>query len=125
MPNVETAKLGRLVLRADAAYCAVAALCLLAFLRPLAEALAAPSEVLVGLVVGTGLWAIVLLVAARAVHVRPWLRRVLVANAVAAGAIAGLGVAHPYDVLSLLLLAVAAEVATFAVAQSVALSRPT
>ena len=68
-------------------------------------------------------WAVVLHLVARRDALRSWLLRVLVANAVAAAAIIGLAISRPRDGVSLLLLAVAVEVALFATSQALALRR--
>lgn len=117
-------RLGRLSLRADAAYCALAAFCLLIFVGPLARAMHTPIAVLIVASGATAVWALILRFAAHAPDVRPWLRGVLAANTAAAGWVALLAVTRPSDAMAFLLLAVAIEVAAFAVIQAVALRRP-
>jgi hypothetical protein len=114
---------GRVSLSADAAYCGLAALCLVVFARPLAEALGIPLIVVVLAAVGTAAWGVFLRFTARRETLRPWLVRVLVANVLAAGLIGALAVIRPRDGFSLLLVAVAVEVAAFAVSQAIALRR--
>lgn len=115
--------LGALSLRVDAIYCAVVAGCVLVFAAPLAQALVVPAPLVLGAAVATAVWALGLHRASRAPALRPWLLGVLAANTVAAGLAAALAVTRPRDALSLLLLAVAVEVAAFAVSQAVALRR--
>jgi hypothetical protein len=120
---VDGHRLGRISLTADAAYCALAALCVLVFAQPLAHALSVPVGSLAVAAAATAGWAAVLRLVARRDALRPWLVRVLVANLVAAAAIIGLAISRPRDGVSLLLLAVALEVAAFAVSQALALRR--
>ena len=116
-------RLGRLALTADAAYCALAAGCLVVFARPLSDDLGVPIEILVLAAFGTAGWAAMLHLVARHGPSRPWLIRVLAANIVAVGLIGALAATRPPDALSLLLVAVALEVAAFAVVQASALRR--
>jgi hypothetical protein len=120
---VEGQRLGRIALTADAAYCAVAALGVLVFARPLADALAVPIIGVTLAAVATAAWALWLRLVALRTVLRPWLVRVLVANVLAASAIVALVATRPPDGFSLLLAAVAVEVAAFAVSQAVALRR--
>lgn len=115
--------LARLSLRADAAYCALTAVCLLVFARALAVGLAVPTWVLLTAAVATGTWAASLCSAAGSARLRTWLAVVLAANVVSAVLVATLAVTRPLDALSLLLLAVAVEVAAFAALQGLALRR--
>lgn len=114
-------RVGRVSLRLDAAYCAVAAVLVVAFAGPLAGLFAVPVWVLVAVAGGTAAWAAALWHAAGRVVVRPWLVTVLAANVVAAGAVAALAMSRPAGAFALLLGAVSAEVAAFAVSQAVAL----
>ncbi len=116
-------RVGRVSLRLDAAYCALAAVLVGAFAAPLAEVFAVPGWVLVAVAAGTAGWAAALWHAAGRVAARPWLVTVLAANVVAAVAVAGLAVSWPAGAFALLLGAVAVEVAAFAVSQAVALRR--
>jgi hypothetical protein len=122
-PAVDGQRLGRIVLTTDAAYCAVAALGVLVFAGPLSGALAVPITVVMLAALGTAAWAVCLRVFARRAVVRPWLVRVLVANVLAASAIVALVATRPLDGLSILLAAVAVEVAGFAVCQALVLRR--
>ena len=115
---------GTASLRLDAAYCGLVAVSLAVFAVPLAEALAVPASAVLACAAATALWALAQHRAARGRRLRRWLRGVLVANTVAAGLITALAIARPWDVVSLLLAAVALEVAAFAVSQAVALRRP-
>jgi hypothetical protein len=115
---------GRLSLRLDATYCAVAAALLVVFTGPVSERLAVPPAVIPVSAAGVGGWAFALHRIARRPRLRPWLVRVLAANAVAAALIAAFAGARPWDGgFTLLLVAVAAEVAAFAVSQAAALRR--
>jgi hypothetical protein len=116
-------RLARLALVADAAYCGLAALCLLAFASPLSGALGVPISVLVAAAVGTIAWAIGLRLMAGRQTLRPWLVGVLAANILAVVVITLLAATRSPDAYSLLLAAVALEVAAFAVVQGVALRR--
>ena len=107
----------------DAAYCAIAAVLLLGFADPLAKALSAPSPLVVAAAVGTAMWALLLSAVAYRADLRPWLVRVLAANLVAACLVAALAVVRPFDGLSVLLIAVSVEVATFAAVQAIAVRR--
>jgi hypothetical protein len=116
---------GRLSLRLDSIYCAVAAVLLVVFADPVSERLATPPAVTVALAAGVGGWAFALHRIARRPRLRPWLVRVLAANVVAAALIATFAGVRPWDgVVTVLLIAVAAEVAAFAVSQAAALRRP-
>jgi hypothetical protein len=121
---VDGQRLGRISLTADAAYCAVAALCLLVFAGPLSDALSVPTIGVALAALATAAWAVLLRLAARRAPLRPWLVRVLVANVMAAVVIGALAVIRPLDAFSLLLAAVAVEVAAFAASQVIALRRP-
>jgi hypothetical protein len=105
---------GPACLRTDAGYCAVVALIVAAAAGPLGSALGLPVPLLLGAAAVTALWALLLAVAAARRPVRGVLGGVLVVNVVAAAGIAALGATRPPDALSLLLFAVAAEVAAFA-----------
>lgn len=72
---------------------------------------------------GTAGWAVMLRLVARQRCLRPWLIRVLAANIVAVGLLGALAASRPPDALSLVLVAVALEVTTFAVVQASALLR--
>jgi uncharacterized membrane protein YfcA len=115
--------MGRLALTADAAYCALAAACVGIFARPLSAALNVPIGAVLLAAFGTASWAALLHLVARHGLLRPWLIRVLAANIVAVGLIGALAATRPPDALSLLLVAVAVEVAAFAVVQASALRR--
>lgn len=117
-------RLGQTSLRADAAYCAVTSACLAVFTGPASGAVGLPVWTVLAVAAGTAVWAFSLARAARGAQLRPWLVRVLTANIVAAVSIAGLAVTRPRDAVSVLLLAVALEVAAFAASQAVALRRP-
>jgi hypothetical protein len=123
--GMDTYRVGRVSLRLDAAYCALAAALVLAFAGPLAGLFAVPVWVVVAVAAGTAGWAGALWHAAGRAEVRPWLAGVLAANVAAAGVIAALAVSRPHDAFALLLAAVSVEVAAFAVSQAVALRRPT
>ena len=120
---MDTHRVGRVSLRLDAAYCALAAVLVVVFAGPLAGLFAVSAWVVVAVAAGTAGWAAALWHAAGRAVVRPWLAGVLVANVVAAGAIAALAASRPRDAFALLLAAVSAEVAAFAVSQAVALRR--
>jgi hypothetical protein len=120
---MDARRLGRLALTADAAYCALAAGCLAIFARPLSDALGVPVAAVVLAAVGTAGWAAMLRLVARKSPLRPWLIRVLAANIVAVGLIGALAATRRPDALSVLLVAVALEIAAFAVVQASALRR--
>lgn len=123
-PGMQRRQLGRLSLRLDAAYCGLAALLLLVFAGPAATRLGVPAWVILVAAVGTAGWAVVLRHLADRTRLRPWLIVVLTANVVAAGLIAILAATRPYDVFTVLLAAVAVEVAAFAASQAAALRQP-
>ncbi|RAY11528.1 hypothetical protein DPM19_29950 [Actinomadura craniellae] len=111
-------------MRLDSIYCAVAAVSLALFAGPVSEWLAVAPAVLIAVAAGVGAWAFALHRVARRPRLRPWLARVLVANAVAATLIAAFAAVRPWDgAFTVLLAAVAVEVAAFAVSQAVALRR--
>ncbi len=112
---------GSFCLRVDAGYCAVAALCVAVFARPLGSALGVPAALLLGVAVLTFAWAGLLLFAASVPRLRAPLGGVMAANVIAATLIAVLGLMRPVDALSLLLLAVSAEVGAFALWQALLL----
>lgn len=114
-------RLGELSLRLDAAYCAAAAVAVALFADPLSQALFVSTWVVIGAAAGTALWALTLLSAARGSQVRRWLVGVLASNVVAATLVAALAVTRARDAFALLLVAVALEVAAFAVSQALAL----
>jgi hypothetical protein len=116
---------GQLSLRFDSIYCAVTAVMLAVFAGPVADRLG--TSVLVPLAVAGAVagWACVLHRAVRRGPLRPWLVGVLVANVAASALISGFVTVRPWDgAFSVLLIAVAIEVALFAVSQAVALRRP-
>ncbi|MDL4775295.1 MULTISPECIES: hypothetical protein [Thermomonosporaceae] len=114
---------GRSCLRADAGYCGIAAVCTMAFAKPLGSAFGMPAVLLLGVALVTALWAGLLLFAATGSRLRLSLAGVMGANVIAASLIAALGLTRPADALSLLLLAVAVEVGAFAAWQAFLLSR--
>ncbi|MFI5956170.1 hypothetical protein [Cryptosporangium sp. NPDC051539] len=105
-------------LRADAAYCAVAALILGLFAGPVGGALGVSAAVPLVVAMLTFGWAVLLFALASRRRLRGPMRSVLTANVVAVVGLAGLAVSRPLDALSLLLFAVAVEVAVFAVWQA-------
>ncbi|MGX6601805.1 hypothetical protein ACWKSP_06665 [Micromonosporaceae bacterium Da 78-11] len=116
---------GRLSLRLDAIYCALAAGLTAVFVGPVSERLAVPSAVTIAIAVGVGGWAFGLHRVAQFRRLRPWLVAVFVANIVVATLIAVFAAVRPPDGwFTLLLAAVAVEIAAFAVSQAVALRRP-
>lgn len=115
--------MGRLALTADAAYCALAAGCLLIFAQPLSAELGLPRAAVVLAALGTAAWAAMLRFVAGHRPLRPWLIRVLGANLVAVGLLVALAAARPLDALSVLLIAVALEITAFAAVQASALRR--
>ena len=117
-------QLGRLALGLDAGYCGLAAVCLLAFAEPLGDVFDVTTALILGLAGATAGWALLLTFAALADNVKPWLLVVLLINCAAAGLIAALATARQSDAVTLLLFAVAVEVAGFAAAQAVALRQP-
>lgn len=123
---MDGARLGRSSLRADAVYCALAAVVVIAFARPLAGPTGLPpmALALVGAVVL--MWASLLWWGGRARAngvLSVLLRSVATLNAVAAIGLAAAGWFVPSVWLGILLVAVAAEVAAFAGSQVVALRR--
>ncbi|WP_188277502.1 hypothetical protein [Streptomyces sp. CBMA152] len=105
---------GSVCLRVDGVYCAVAAACVGVFARPLGVALEVPSGFVVGAAVLTAGWAGLLLFAGSRLRLRTSLLGVLVVNVVVAVLVGVLAMTRPVDAVSVLLLAVAVEVAGFA-----------
>ena len=119
---MRTRHAGRRSLQLDSIYCAVAAVSLILFSDPVSERLAVPPAVTVAIAVGVGGWAFALHRVARRPRLRPWLVGVLIANIVAATLIAAFAAVRPWDgAFTVLLAAVAIEVAAFAASQAVAL----
>ncbi|MEJ3748426.1 hypothetical protein WEI85_34715 [Actinomycetes bacterium KLBMP 9797] len=117
-----SSRAGRLSLRLDAIYCAVAALALVVFVDPVSRRLDTPPALILAIAVGVGGWAFALHRVAWRPRLRPWLAGVLLANVVAATLIAVLAAVRPWDgAFTVLLAAVAVEVAAFAISQAVAL----
>ncbi|MBG0565982.1 hypothetical protein [Actinoplanes aureus] len=111
-------------LRLDAAYCAICAALLALLAAPAATRLALPPAVVLTAAAAVGVWALTLHLAAGRRRLRPWLIGVLTANVLAAGAIGAAAAIRPWDALvTLLLAAVAVEVAGFAVSQAALLRR--
>ncbi|WP_159056706.1 hypothetical protein [Streptomyces yokosukanensis] len=105
---------GSVCLRVDAAYCAVAAVCVGVFASPLGAALEVSAGFVAGAAVLTAGWAGLLLLAVSRLPLRASLLSVLAVNMVVVLLVGGLAVMRPIDAVSVLLLAVAAEVAAFA-----------
>ena len=111
-----------LSLRLDAAYCAIVAVLLVVLARPVSGWFDLRPAVIVAVALAVGVWAFALHRAAGGGHLRRWLTGVLVANVAAATGIALLAAVRPWPgAVTLLLVAVAVEVAAFAVSQAVAL----
>ena len=110
-------------LRADAAYCAIAAVILGLFAVPVGGALGVPAAVPLAAAVVTLGWAALLRVLASRRRLRAPVRLVLAVNVVAVVALLVLAVSRPVDALSLLVLAVAVEVGGFALWQAMLLRR--
>ncbi|MGX7676688.1 hypothetical protein [Plantactinospora sp. DSM 117369] len=121
---MRTRHAGRLSLQLDAIYCAVAAVSLILLVNPVSERLTMPPAVTIAIAVGVGGWAFALHRVARRPRLRPWLVAVLTANVVAATLLAAFAAVRPWDgAFTVLLAAVAVEVAAFAVSQAVALRK--
>ncbi|MFC6017923.1 hypothetical protein ACFP2T_17110 [Plantactinospora solaniradicis] len=115
-------RVGRLSLQLDAIYCALAGVSLILFVDPASERLTVPPAVIIASAIAIGGWAFALHRVARRPRLRPWLVGVLAVNVVAATLIAAFAEVRPWDgAFTLLLAAVAVEVAAFAVSQAVAL----
>lgn len=108
-------------LRTDAVYCALAALLLGAFAGPVGGALGVPVVVTLAAAAVTLGWAGLLAVLASRRRLRGPVRFVLAVNVAAVVALGVLAVSRPVDALSLLVSAVAVEVAAFAVWQALLL----
>ena len=121
--SVNGRRLGILSLRADAVYCLIAGVAVCVLAGPLGSAAGVPASALVVASAATIVWAIGLWVGSRPQWVRPALRTVMFANLGAATAAALLSLTMPSLAISLLLGAVAVEIAAFAVSQGVALRR--
>jgi hypothetical protein len=119
---MRTRQAGRLSLQLDSIYCAVAAVSLILFVDPVSERLTVPPAVTIAIAIGVGGWAFALHRVARRPMLRPWLVGVLTANVVAATLLAAFAVVRPWDgAFTVLVAAVAVEVAAFAVSQALAL----
>lgn len=116
-------RLGRTLLRLDAAYCAAGGLLALVFLGPLARVLDLPAAALAVAGVLAVAWAYLLVRLASAAGWRAPVALVAVANVGAAAAIAALAVTAPEVGARILLVAVALEITAFAAAQLGALAR--
>jgi hypothetical protein len=105
-------------LRLDALYCAGAGVIAVALCVPLGRLFHVPPALAAELGLGTLVWAVLL---ARLARRRDWRRSTRVvsgANVAGSLGLVALAVAAPTTLARVLLLAVAAEVATFAVAQA-------
>ena len=116
-------RLGRRLLRLDAAYCAVGGLIALVLVAPLASLLGVAEVVLAGSGALSIAWALVLLVLARRPEWRVAVTGVAAINVAAAGGIGALAVLMPALAAQLLLAAVALEVAALAAGQLAAARR--
>ncbi|TCC28066.1 hypothetical protein [Kribbella speibonae] len=112
---------GDRTLRLDVAYCALAALLLLTFARPLAPLTGLPATALAAAGLGVLAWTALLAYLTAVAPRRLALRIVLAVNVVATLAIAITAATSHDTLLTFLLAAVAAEVAAFAVTQALAL----
>jgi hypothetical protein len=115
--------LARRLLRLDAAYCAGAGALAIALYAPLSRLFEAPEAVFFFAGSAAITWALVLLRLARAQTWRLSAGVVAAANIVGAAAIGAVAAFAPALAGRLLLVAVAAEVSAFAVAQLAALRR--
>ena len=115
--------LGRRLLRLDAVYCAAAGLIAVAFVAPVAGLLQVPRAALALAGAAAVVWALVLVGLARSRAWRASVAVVAAANGLAAAGLAALAFVSPATAALVLLAAVAAEVAAFAVGQVVALRR--
>jgi hypothetical protein len=104
-------------LQLDAVYCGGAALIALALAEPLGRFFHVSTFLLLAIGAVTACWALVLVGLARTSDLRQPLRLVAVINAGAAIAVGVLAAVEPARAARLLLIAVAIEVAAFAVAQ--------
>src|SRR5688500_9129633 len=121
---METLRGGRLSLRLDALYCALVAASLLAFLNPLSRTLGLRPTATAALAAGAAAWAFALYRASSRPRLRRTLMVVLAANTAAATLIATFAAIRPWQGwFTILVAAVALEVAAFAVSQGFALRR--
>ncbi|MEU4235944.1 hypothetical protein [Actinoplanes sp. NPDC026619] len=115
---------GQLSLRFDSIYCAVTAVMLAVFASPVSDRLGTRPVVVLAVAAALGGWAYALNLASQRATLRWWLAGVLVANVAATAVISGFVTVRPWQgAFSVLLIAVAIEVAMFAVSQAVALRR--
>lgn len=124
--NPRARKLALASLRADSVYCALAAVCVCLFASALAPSLAVPQPTLyvAGGVVSA--WALLLWVWSTHARLRPILWFVMTANRFAAISIGGLATMTSRPIaLTILLAAVAVEVAAFGATQAASLRRLT
>ncbi|MGO3846598.1 hypothetical protein [Agrococcus casei] len=116
-------RIGRLSLRLDAAYCTVLGAGV-AFTAPsIATALPVPVWVLVTAGVAVVFWAGLILVMLARLPMRAALRLVMIANLLAAAAVAALSLTSAAVLVVLAVLAVAVDIALFAGSQVFALRR--
>lgn len=115
--------LARRLLRLDAIYCAAAGVIAIVGFGPLASLLAIPRAIPFGAGAATLVWALLLFRLAERGAWRASVTAVAAANAVAAAGLVALAALAPGVAATLLLAAVATEVAAFAGAQAVAVRR--
>ncbi|WP_141216827.1 hypothetical protein [Rhodococcoides fascians] len=113
-------RFGSLSLRLDAAYCAGAALSIAACSRFIADHLSVGPFPVLLVAALVAVWATLLWTGTAHVALRPMLLAVMSANVVAALGIGVLAFAVPSLAMSLLVAAVAVEVAAFALSQALA-----
>ncbi|MGZ0148940.1 hypothetical protein ACXJJ3_17830 [Kribbella sp. WER1] len=112
---------GDRTLRLDVLYCAVAAVALMAFARPLAGLAQLPATALAVSGIGVLAWSAYLAYLTARAPRRQALRVVLTVNLVATAGIVAAAVTSQQFVLTALLAAVATEVGAFALTQALAL----
>lgn len=116
-------RIGRLSLRLDAAYCTVLGAGVALTAPSIATALPMPVWALVAAGVVMVLWAGLILLMLARLPMRAALRLVMVANLLAAAAVAALSITSAAVIVVLAVLAVAVDIALFAGSQAFALRR--
>ena len=119
--RIDRDRLGRWSLGLDAGYCTVLGVALACSAGWVAHGVALPVPLIVGIGVAVALWATGIVWMLARLTLTSALRIVMVANTVAAVAVSAVSVAAATPLAMIAVLAVAIDVALFAVSQAVAL----
>ncbi|WP_024357178.1 hypothetical protein [Leucobacter chironomi] len=116
-------RLGRLSLRLDAAYCGLLGAGVALAAPAIAPTLALPAWLVAAVGVAVVVWAGLILLMLARLPLRTALRLVMIANLLAAAAVAAVSATGAAVLVALAVLAIAVDIALFAASQAVALRR--